>query len=81
MQVNWTQFDNTLYATFRYNSFERYRLIVEQLPGECIWDWAVWGDGQSLNKVRHGISPSVRAAMTKAETCVYAATHTNGRDF
>jgi hypothetical protein len=70
MQVIWTQIDNTLYATFTPDRGACYRLIVEQLPSESAWDWAVWGAGQSLNEVRHGSEPSAQVAMTKAEACV-----------
>jgi hypothetical protein len=70
MQVNWTRCHNALYATFMPDGGTYYRLIVEQLPDTGAWDWAVWGEGQSLNDVRHGIEPSARVAMTKAETCV-----------
>jgi hypothetical protein len=72
MQVIWTENDHTLYATLTPDRGAWYRLIVEQLPGESTWDWAVWGAGQSPNEVRHGIEPSARAAMRKAETCVNA---------
>jgi hypothetical protein len=72
MPVNWTQIDDTLYATFMPDRGVCYRLIVEQLSGKDGWDWAVWCAGQSLSNVWYGVERSSRIAMIKAETYVNA---------
>jgi hypothetical protein len=47
-----------------------HHLIVERLPTDRTWDWAVWTPGSPPETARQGIAPSAEDAMTQAEACV-----------
>jgi hypothetical protein len=70
MRVFWELVANALSATARSNHGPaKYHLVVERLPGQDVWDWAVWRQ-HAADVVRHGIAADALTAMGDAQTAI-----------
>ena len=67
-QVFWRRAENAVFASVQGPpGGTRCRLIVEPLPRQNAWDWAVWRPGSDGQESRHGRASSVVSAMAAAE--------------
>jgi signal transduction histidine kinase len=68
LPVLWHRAENAMFASVVIPPGQvRYRLIVEPLPRQNGWDWAVWQPGGSGRRSRYGRASSVVSAMAAAE--------------
>jgi signal transduction histidine kinase len=66
--VLWHRAENAVFASVLVPPGQfPYRLIVEPLPRQNGWDWAVWRPGSNGQQSRHGRASSVVSAMAAAE--------------
>jgi signal transduction histidine kinase len=66
--VLWHRAENAVFASVLVPAGQvRYRLIVEPLPRQNGWDWAVWRAGHYGQQSRYGRASSVMTAMAAAE--------------
>jgi signal transduction histidine kinase len=66
--VLWHRSENAVFASVVLPPDQvRYRLIVEPLPRQNGWDWAVWQPGGYGQRSRYGRASSVVSAMAAAE--------------